>query len=191
MFKSISVGLLSLSMPVLAAAGPFGIDLDNFSPQAYGCKATESTFVLNCPDVPKPHPDIETYFIKYMPEVGVCHIKGISIDISDSRYGYKVKSTVDEVYAQLKGKYGEAVLYDYLNAGSMWDQPEDWTIGISKGERQYGYEQDLKVPIDGVSVFGVYAKVSGQETGYWVTQFITTHADACKVAETKLKAGSF
>lgn len=191
MLKVAIVSALSLALPTLAEAGPFGIDLDNFVPQTYGCKAEKNPFILSCDKVPKPHPDIELYIIRYVPEVGVCHIRGISKDIIDSRYGMKLRSSVDEVYSQLKGKYGEAVLYDYLNSGSIWSEPEDFMMGIAKNERQYGYEQDLKEPVDGVTQFGAYAYASSQDTGYWVAQFITKNVAACDAVETKLKAGSF
>jgi hypothetical protein len=191
MLKTAIVSVLSLALPTLAEAGPFGVDLDNFRPEAYDCEKQENSFLMVCKKFSKPHPDVEAYFIKYIPEIGVCYIKAVSKDIIDSRYGRKLQSSVDEIHNQLKGKYGDATLYDYLNAGSIWDEPEDWMMGLRKNERQYGYEQDLKSPIDGVIQFGVYANATSQDTGYWSAQFITPLASACEDAETKLKAGSF
>lgn len=173
-----------------AIAGPFGFDEVNFNLDSFGCKQTKGSF-YKCSAIPKPHPDIERYIVQYNKDIGLCMVKGISVDINDSRFGMSTRSKVDEIYDQLQGKYGAGEKIDFLMSGSIWSEPEDWMMGMVKDERMYAYTWDLKNPIDAIEQVGLIAKAVDQETSFFVVEFLTAKSSECDRADSKSGADSF
>jgi len=63
-----------------AAAGPFGFDLkSSVEPsRLYSfCEENDNRYNFICITAPKPHPDIDIYFIRFVKDVGVCEILGV------------------------------------------------------------------------------------------------------------------
>lgn len=139
----------------------------------------------------KPHPDIETYVVQYSESVGLCMIKGISKDIRDSIYGDETKRKVDKIYTQLTPKYGAGESFDFLRPGSIWDESEDWMMGLLKDERTYAFLWTLQKPVDGVSEMILAAKATNRETGYFIVEFHNSNSDECDKAEASKAADSF
>lgn len=191
MLKVSLTAALSLAFTTsLAPAGPFGFELDSFNPESYDCAQIQGSF-YRCANPPKKHPDIERYIVQFIPGIGACFIKGISVDISDSRYGYNTRSAIDGIYDQLKGKYGDAEKFDFLRSGSVWDEPEDWMMGLTEDERVYAYMWKLPSPIDGISSLGIFANGLGSDTAFWSVEFSTPKSATCDATDAKNEADAF
>lgn len=50
-------------------------------------------------------------------------------------YGDNIKDDFKNLYNALSKKYGEGIKYDFLRKGSIWNEPEDYTMGLLKEER--------------------------------------------------------
>ena len=173
-----------------AIAGPFGLDVESFNPVAGKCELKQPN-LYSC-NVPKPHPDIESYIVKFVENVGICLIKGISEDIPDSRYGIDTKSKTDEIAAQLTPKYGKNTEFiDNLLPGSIWDQPEDWMMGLIKEERFYMYVWKPNEPVDGIISIYLAAQNTNTDNGYFAVEFHTSKSAECEAAIEKGSADSF
>lgn len=188
-------GVALISLPFVlyfsgASAGPFGYDFDTFTPSAYGCGGQRGTF-YRCDNAPKPHPDMEYYIVQYAEGVGLCMIKGVSNNIRDTVYGDETRNKTDEIHNQLKIKYGSGKKLDFLRSGSIWDEPRDWMMGLTKEERAYAYLWDLPNPIDGVSEIGLMARAARSDQGYIAVEFHSANTDACDEAESNDAASSF
>ncbi|MEO3480666.1 hypothetical protein AAFO90_23795 [Phaeobacter sp. CAU 1743] len=188
---SLLVATLGVLSSVRAVAGPFGVDsTDGFDLDQYECSEIAKAF-YSCENVPKPHPDFEQYIVQYHPEVGVCMIKGVGKDIQDNRYGGSTVSAVDEIYGQVSSKYGEVKKFDYLMTGSIWDEPEDWMMGLAKDERTYAYFGEITPVVDGISKYIVAGKASRSDVGYVIVEFHTPVTDDCDTKASDDAASSF
>lgn len=174
-----------------ATAGPFGVDTENFSLANYGCKSVGSPTFYECPDVPNKHPDIDSYIVQYADGVGVCMVKGISVDIRDSVFGDNTMSKIEKIKIQLSSKYGEGSDIRYLRSGSIWNEPEDWMMGLVKDERTFATEWEFSTPIDGSSIIFLAAKASNRETGYFVVEFYKADHERCDEASDADAANAF
>jgi hypothetical protein len=173
-----------------ATAGPFGLDDETFQLDQFQCGDEVSGF-YTCLSVPKPHPDIETYIVQFVDGVGLCMIKGISKNIPDSIYGDGTRRKVDEIYDQLSSKYGKGDKLDFLRPGSIWNEPEDWTMGLLKDERTYAALWDLPSPVDGVADIALAAKAVNREASYFIVEFHKDNTDECDIAQSTKAADSF
>ncbi|MBB1492887.1 hypothetical protein H5395_15430 [Paracoccus sp. MC1854] len=177
---SILVAILTLLAGGVSAA-PFGINYEADTPEKLGCESIKSNF-YRCKTLPAMHPDMEYYVIQYEPTVGFCMIKGVGINISDNRFGYKTQALTDRVADQVKRKYGTPQKLDYLKTGSIWDEPEDWMMGIKIQERSYAYLWSPSPPIEGIEGIIVGAHALDAETGYVNVEFHTPRTDECDAA---------
>ena len=184
------LGLMTLSISFPAFCGPFGLDFKNFSLAESGCADQKGSF-YTCKSVPKPHPDIELYVIQYVEGVGLCMIKGISRDISDSIYGDNIRRKTDEIYDQLTTKYGKGEKLDFLRPGSIWDEPEDWMMGIIKDERTYAVLWQLSSPVEEVSEIVLAAQATSRDSGYFIVEFYNSNSAQCDSVQSEKAAESF
>lgn len=173
------------------AAGPFGIDTENFSLESYDCEPVNTTTFFKCSTIPNKHPDIESYIIQYAEKVGVCMIKGISVDIRDNVFGSNIQSKIEQIKEQISSKYGAGDDIRYLQSGSIWDEPEDWMVGLAKDERTFATEWNMATPIDGTSIIFLAAKAINRETGYFVVEFYSSDHKKCDEVRNADEASSF
>ena len=81
------------------------------------------------------HPEFERYLVRIDEDEGVFFIKGIGKDISDNGYGTSTKARFDKLRKSIEGTYGKSELLSVLFPNSIWDEPEDWMMGLRKSER--------------------------------------------------------
>lgn len=184
-----SIGILLLTA-YTADAGPFGIEVDGFTLEKYACESTSGLF-YKCSNIPLPHNEFEMYGVRYHPDVGVCTIKAIGRDISNDGFGTSTKNKVDEIYNQVSPKYGEIEKADFLLPSSIWNEADEWLMGIVKNERIYAYIGDVSPAVEGIKEYGVMATASSSDTGYVTVEFLTINSEKCDVAESKDGASSF
>jgi hypothetical protein len=97
-------------------------------------KGTADT--LEFKTAPTPHPDFETYAVSISSSTGLAQVIAPSKDIQTNVYGEAIKEKFDDVKAALITKYGEpSNSFDFLRAGSIWNEPKDWTMALLKEER--------------------------------------------------------
>ena len=140
MKKMLLFFVLSIWCLCLLAAGPFGIEMGQ-SLETLKTNGLNPTQINNQGYYyvsPKAtHPDFEKYILRLDEDEGVFWIKAIGSDISDSGYGFTIKSKFNEIESSLQKTYGTGKLLDYLFPKSIWNEPEDWMMGIVKNERFY------------------------------------------------------
>jgi len=177
------LGLLFATPTLAAENNPFGLDLDKH-PALYGCSQyQDDKYWFLCGTVPKPHPEFEEYAVQYVEGVGICFVGAIGKTIRNDSYGITTKRRVDAIAKQLKPKYGiETEKIDELFYGSIWDEPDDWMMGIRKNERFYIYAwqpEDGFKPVGEVAHLGVFAQAVSSHAGYVKLDFFFKREPQC------------
>lgn len=118
-----------------------------------------------------------------MEGVGICFVKGIGKTIRNDSYGITTKGRVDTVAKQLKQKYGtETDKLDLLFPGSIWDDSDDWMMGVRRNERFYAYswfsEKGFK-PVSEVAEIALGARAISGHDGYVVLEFYFKRNPQC------------
>lgn len=88
--------------------------------------------------IPAPVAPFATYAGTFDDKLGLLHVLATSEIITTNIYGENLKIEYRKIETALKSKYGTGKHFDMLRAGSMWDDPEDWMMGLLKGERLLG-----------------------------------------------------
>lgn len=176
-------------------SNPFGLDLDKH-PTKYGCSLIQNgKYRYHCGTVPKPHPELEAYVVKYARGVGICSVGAIGKTIRNDKYGFTTKERVDTIAKQLKRKYGvETKKYDRLFTGSIWDEPDDWMMGVLKQERFYGYvwsTEDGFKPVAEVAKIGVFATAVANDAGFVKLEFYFKRDPQCEAIIEKAGQDAF
>ena len=142
------IGAVLMEVPGLlfagaATAGPFGFDLkSSVEPsRLYSfCEEGDGYFQYLCTIAPKPHPDIDTYLIRFAKGVGVCNIRGVITDVYTDESGYGLSAKTDRIANQDSLKYGP--WSRKIDEVESYDSPSQWMHSLRKGLRIYGYNWD-------------------------------------------------
>ena len=122
-------------------AGSFGIEmgwtLEDLDTHGITYEKYDQDYNITIYDVVpvSTHHDFESYYVKIDTEKGIFEISAIGVDISTSVYGTELKSAYEKIRNQVSIAYGTPEEYDYVNYGSIWDEPEDWMMALELGER--------------------------------------------------------
>ena len=123
-----------------AIAGPFGFDLkSSVEPSRLYSFCEEGDALLNytCTTAPKPHPDIDTYLIRFVKDVGVCRIRGAITEVYTDESGSNLRFTTDRIADQVSLKYGPwSAKIDEVDG---YDSPSLWMHSLREGRRYYAY----------------------------------------------------
>ena len=141
-------GLVGIGAMVFAAAlvlpveaqGPFGLEmgtsLDSIREEfgISGEVANGMYYILK--KVPRPHSSFESYAVQVSESSGLCSINGMGIAVESSSHGVQVRARFNQLREQLEGAYGaSSEIVDRILPGSIWDEPEDFMMGLLKKER--------------------------------------------------------
>lgn len=85
--------------------------------------------------VPKPHPDFESYLVMASATHGLCKVTAVGETIQINSFGNQIKEKFTELASTIQAKYGPGQRQDFLQAGSIWNEPEDWAMALAKEER--------------------------------------------------------
>lgn len=124
--------------PVIGT-GPFGLPMGASLAQLRRVGPVESlagataSYILKT--VPKPHEAFESYLLIVLDGYGLCKISAIGKTIQSSSQGYEIQSAFRTLETALRAKYGNRKHFDFLTVGSIWNDPEDWMMGLLKKER--------------------------------------------------------
>jgi hypothetical protein len=172
------------------SAGPFGIEVDGFTLDKYGCINAEGLY-YKCVKIPSPHNAFELYVVRYHAEAGLCAIKGIGKDIVENGSGSTTKAKVDEIFSQVSQKYGKVEIFDFLSPTSIWTENDEWLMGVVKKDRSYFYLGDVSPPVEGIKQYVIAAEAISSDTGYVDIEFNTINVDKCEAAEASDGASKF
>ena len=122
-------------------AGPFGTEM-GMSKDELGIKSvTEKigTYQWKLSSLPKSSNLFEYYVVVVTPENGLCFLKTVGKNVTTSVYGTELRSVFDRVNNSLKKKYSKGSVADFLNSGSIWDEPKDFMIAVSLEPKLHTY----------------------------------------------------
>jgi hypothetical protein len=115
---------------------------------------------------PSPHPEFESYICFVSPEKGLLKVVAISKDIETNSFGEAIRDRFEQVQAGLSKAYGAGKSYDFLQSGSIWNEPQDWMMGLLKDERTLEAFWQLNPPQDHITVIALKAVALSREKGY-------------------------
>lgn len=174
--------ILMFSVPV--TAGPFGTEMGMTKEQLGITSSTEeiATYRYKLATLPKTSPLFEYYVVEVSPRNGLCYLKAIGNNVSTSRYGNELRRMFDRVNSSLERKYTSGTISDFLRSGSIWDEPEDFMMGLTKRERvlaAYYDEEEGSVMVENVAKAYLNAKGLGSDTGFIVIDYFYDNSAAC------------
>ena len=179
-------------------AGPFGIEMGDVPSMS---KFKDFQEVNGRPNMllgqnpPKAHSSFENYGIKFSSSSGACWVKGIGKDIEPDAYGTSTKSEMDKVAKQISSKYGKSEKTDMLGYESIWDEADEWLIGLTKNERFYMYQwnSDSGANLEGTGIesMALIAQASDRTTGYIAVEFSFDNKKTCDEEETQQGEDAF
>ena len=169
-------GIASAPNAVIASYdGPFGIAKgEPLSALNKGQEEKPGYYKIN--SVPQPYPNIEYYVVENTPEHGTCMVKAISNDIDSDSFGNRLKENIDHVRDDLQTRYGlPSDSYDFLHSGSIWSDPQDWMMSLTKNERNYFFIWTAPKNADqriwrGVETVGLTAGANGSK-GWFTIEY--------------------
>lgn len=163
--------------------GPFGVEQGQPLEQLGKSKQTAPGF-YELSSVDAPYPNVETYVVQNTPSFGTCMIKAISNNITADSYGNNIRQALDSVKDDLSTRYGAPdTSFDFLHSGSIWNEPNDWTMGLAKEERTYAYfwktPKDARVSVwRHVRTIGLIAASDGSKS-WWSLEYDFDNGDNC------------
>jgi hypothetical protein len=175
--KSLFV-LLPLFQGCVCLAGPFGFEYGMSKQQVVGSvgktaveKDEGETLTLST--APKPHSAFEKYMCVISPTKGLVKVVALGIDIQTSGTGSELSSSFGEIAAALTANYGEPEKkFDFLHAGSIWSEPQDWMMGLLKLDRTLEYFWSVDSASHAhVEHLVLEAKAISSEKGYLVLSY--------------------
>lgn len=137
MKKITAVGVLLIVISTIVCAGPFGFDKGTSSAEL-GKKIKlkqEGAFSYSSPLAPKPHSDFDDYRLLITPIHGLCKVTAWTPQINVSVYGTELLGKFDSIDQAISAKYGNGKRYDFLKAGSIWREDNEWMTSLEKKER--------------------------------------------------------
>jgi hypothetical protein len=170
--------LLMVAFSVLATVafaqqsnGPFGLHRGMTQQeviQIIGKDAIKETKgdIVRLIRVPKPHSAFESYDLIFSPKDGLLKIIALGIDIRTNGFGEAVHQAFKEIRDAVSQSYGKPDIdLDYLKDGSIWKEPEDWTMGLLKDERTLACAWKMALPNRNYGVV-LEAKALSNAKGY-------------------------
>jgi hypothetical protein len=173
----LGLGLL-VALPGSGAAqggGPFGLTLG--MPRAELVRLTGATPVdekrpdlLQSGRVPIPHSAFESFVFLVDDSLGLCKLTAITGNIRTPPTGRGIISEFERLELTLVSRYGPPFRVDHLTAGSIWDAPGDWMMGLRLGDREkrsiwIAGQHGVDLP-SWAAAIGLSAESTGPNTGY-------------------------
>ncbi len=175
--------LTSFLFVTYAMAGPFGLEKGMTLKGIGGNPEKVGHGIYKLDSVPKPHSAFEAYVVRIAPKGGLYWIKAIGKDIETSTYGMELKSAFNEMKEKLGATYGKHKTMDVLLPGSIWDEPNDWMMGLIKKERIlaaiWEKSEGSSLPSE-IEQIGLIASPTSRDKGYIAIEYSFTNKDDCE-----------
>jgi hypothetical protein len=118
-------------------AGPFGLEMGMSLEDIGGKSIKMSDGNYGFKELPKSHSAFDLYLLQIAPKGGLYDIMAVGKFITCNPNGFQLKKQFDDLKETLGENYGKCLMVDTLSAGSIWDKPGDWMMGLSKKHRTY------------------------------------------------------
>lgn len=172
-----------------AIAGPLGLNkgmtLEELKKQGAFISGNEP-FVYTAKTIASGHPDFELYSVLLTPEQGLCKIQAAGKNIDTSSFGSELQEKHRELVGALSKKYGApSNEFNYLKAGSIWNEPQDWMMGLLKKERNldaYWTKSDKSNLSDSLEAVSVNTQALSGSKGYIRLSYDFDNIGACMEA---------
>jgi hypothetical protein len=166
------VSLFCLTVFQIFAAGPFGFEYGMTKEQVIAAvgqnavrKATDDA--LEITTVPKPHPAFESYVLIISPTRGLVKIVAVGNTIKTNGLGGEVRDAFTETQVLVARNYGSPEkAFDFLRSGSIWNDPQDWMMGLAKKERVLTSFWAFVNSPNHITTMKLEAKALSAEAGY-------------------------
>ena len=176
-------------------SGPFGLNMGMTLAQVKSVTGKNPELVrddLYEVTPPNPHDMFESYIVQISPKYGVVWIKAIGKDITTNGHGTQLTTAFDNLVSSIERTYGEYKRTDFLSRGSIWNEPNDFMMGLLKKDRYlmaaWENEYGSTLP-DNLKSIGVIATAISSTEGYISLEY--SSQDEEKVdAEKKAKQDS-
>lgn len=172
-------------------ATPFGLTFGASRAEVQkltGAEASAETNRFNTTKVPTPHPAFSLYQFHISPTLGLCDISAVAGPIEANDFGDQVKRVYNDIAEQIAGRYGPHTrTVDALRTGSIWNDPNDWMMGLSLGERSL--MRSWTNPAPNLSQIALIASAQSRRSGLVMLTYFSAFTAKCD-AESKAGAGS-
>ena len=164
-------------------AAPFGIEMGS-DPQDLNSQPGPQFGVYTIEQAPISHPSFESYAVIATNTHGVCKVIGVGKTINSNNFGTQLKSEFSDLRAALENKYGKPETnLDQLFPGSIWDDPENFMMGLLKKERLLwsvwsAGENGSSFP-DEIVAISLRAQALNSSSGYVNLTFEFENFEAC------------
>ncbi|UOH17168.1 hypothetical protein [Acinetobacter sp. NyZ410] len=128
---------------------------------------------------PKPVAGLSSYGMLITPKSGLCKVVGVGKTLNTNVYGDAIKSEFLDLKNLLTAKYGKPTRdYDFLRAGSIWKEHNDWMMGLYKEERtltaMWGVNES-----NGIEDLMLNAIADSGNTGYVTITYELSNINSC------------
>lgn len=153
-------------------AGPFGFERGMTKAQVIslvGKSAVkeDSDGVLELTSAPKPHPDIDDYFLMISPAKGLVKILAVGKTIESNQAGDQVRSKFKDLKQALVARYGApAPDWDFVHTGSLFKEDRYFMMSLKEKERTLAAAWEFSSSSDGLQNALVEANALNIEKGY-------------------------
>jgi hypothetical protein len=131
---------------------------------------------------PATHPEFESYLLVFSPSQGLCKVVGIGRNFETSDFGTQVRSHYENIKNALVQRYGPGEEYDYVRAGSLWEESRYFMMGLSRGDRTlqtFWIRQKRPDLPENISAIGVQAKAASIREAYINVSYEFSNFERC------------
>lgn len=116
---------------------------------------------------PVPYKSIHRYMLLISPTEGLAKVVGETDAVSTNAFGDSIKDQFRELRESLERKYGiPSGTVDGIQPGSIWKEPQDWTMGLAKEERFLSAIWKMPACDIGISAFASSSTSGGTRISY-------------------------
>lgn len=129
---------IALLTPAPGYAQQFGLNMGDSTTQVKArgvILKPVSRYVFSAGRLPSGNSQFDDYRLIIAPRSGLCKITAWISQIVDSPYGDSTKAKYDALYSALSTKYGNSKSFNFLRAGSIWDESREWMMSLYQKER--------------------------------------------------------
>lgn len=175
-FGLAATALASSGLFAQETSGPFGLHRGMTQEQVIQIVGKDAVKeakgdVLRLLAVPKSHRAFDEYSLIFSPNDGLLKIIAYGKDIRTNGFGDAVHDSFVEIRDAISTTYGKPYgTLDSVKEGSIWKEPQDWMMGLLKGERDL-YSLWSKTLPNRISGIMIKAKALSTEKGYLVLSY--------------------
>jgi len=180
--KRFIIGVVAFSFVTVAEAGPLGLEFGSSLASMANLKLKkEKPYMYSASSLPKGHPDFDDYRLVISPKLGLCKYSAYISNVSTNTYGDSLKQKYNSLLEALTAKYGTPRSFDFLQKGSIWNEPRDFMTGLKKEERalaSYWTSEKLSLP-DDIGVISLKAMAVTDNSGMISVTYSGTNESDC------------